>query len=449
MPLSDVITVSFLIGASPIGTEAFSVPLVAAALTSPQEAAWGSDLVREVTPSTWRAVMSEVGVTSSEDLYVALTDMFAQPVKPALVLLGLRADAVAQVVTVTIPASPANGDYTVTIDGTDCTFTASSSTQTQVRDGLIAAIDGTVGTLVDAAVGSSSTLTITALAPGRPFTHSVDSPASSMTQAVTTPNTGLPEDLADWQAERDDFYFVMEVGHDDDDIIALAGAIESSATPKLYIAQSGNAVAQTNGTSDVGNQLRLLAYARTAVVWHDDVDEFADAALIGRMASVDPGSATWANKELVSVTGIVPTSVTNLESKNYTWLEDYTTKAVAATRHARVADGTPIDLIIAADFGRDLLQSRLFTLELSAPKIPLTNKGQAMIQGTIETAMGELASDRYKIADPDTIEISVPNPRDLSDEDQAARRWTGIVVAFAAQGAAEKIGVTVTMAQAA
>ncbi len=447
MPLADVVNVLVLIGASPIGLAAFSVPLVAADLTTPQQTAFGSDDVREVTPATWRAVMDEVGVASNEDLYLSLRTMFQQPNKPALVLLGLRADPVAQVVTYTIPAVPPDGTYTITIDGVDCSFAASSSTQTEVRDGLITAVDAGPDT-VDAAVGSASTLTVTALSPGRPFTSSISTNVG-FSQATTTASVGLPEDLAVWQAERDDFYFVLETGHDEDDVIALAGAIEASSSPKLYIAQADDATAQTSSTTDVGNTLRLLAYARTAVIWHGTDDEFADAALVGRMATVDPGSATWANKELVGVPGIIPDSVTFLTNKNYTWLESYPSKGVSATRRARVADGTPIDIIIAADFARDLYQSRLFDLELSVDKIPYTRKGRGMIVGTVEAATAELASDRYEIANPDTVEITVPNPADLSDEDRSDRLWSGIIVAFEAQGAAESIDMTVNIAQAA
>jgi hypothetical protein len=141
MPLADVVNVLVLIGASPIGLAAFSTPLVAADLTTPQQVAFGSDDVREVTPATWRAVMTEIGVASNEDLYLSLRTMFSQVTKPSLVLLGLRADPVAQVVTYTIPAVPPDGTYTITIDGQDCSFAASSSTQTQVRDGLITAVD--------------------------------------------------------------------------------------------------------------------------------------------------------------------------------------------------------------------------------------------------------------------------------------------------------------------
>lgn len=449
MPLQDVINVVATIGQSPIGLAAFNVPLVFALLTAPQQAAWGSDVVREVTPSNWRTVLTSAGVATNEDLYRALAIAFQQDLRPNRILVASRQTAVAQVVTVTIPGVPTDGPYVVTIDGTDITFTASSSTQTQVRDGLIAAIDSGVGTLVDAAIGSASTLTITALAAGRPFVVSVDSPADSMTMATTTPSTGLPEDLEDALAERTDFYFVMEVGHDVDDLYALSGAVESQDAPMLYIAQTDDAVAQTAGTTDVGNQLRLLAYARTAVIWHDDDDEFADAMVLGQLASSTPGSITWANKQGSGVVGIVPTDTTQLTTKNYTWLEYYPSKSLSATRRARVADGTPIDLIIAVDFARDLYQSRLFGLELSAPKLPYTAKGRQMIEGTIDAATELLASDEYKIADPEFVEVFIPEPRDQSTEDQADRHYPGIVVSLVAQGAAETIAMTLTIAQAA
>lgn len=447
MPLADVANIVVRLGASPIGLESFAVPMIAAVLSGPQEALWGSDLVREVTAGTWQSLMTTLGVSSSEDLYVALRTMFGQELTPALVLLGLRDTAVAQVVTYTIPASPANGDWTITIDGEDFTFAASTSTQAQVRDGLIALIDAGAGTLVDAAVGSSSTLTVTALAPGRPFTSSTASPASAMTQATTTPSVGPAEDLVAWREERDDFYVVMETTHDEDNVYAFALAIEANATPKMFMGQTNSAVAQTAGTTDIGNVLRLLGLARTAVFWHDDLDDFVEAAAIGRLITLNPGSATWANKEVRLVGGIVPTSVANLTTKNYTWLELYPSKDVSATRRGRVADGTPIDLIIALDFARDLLQTRIFNMELANDKIGYDEEGAAVIDGVMRGGLEELASDQYKIANASTIVLSVPTAASQSDEDRAERHYPNVNARFQATGAIETIGATVLVTE--
>jgi hypothetical protein len=445
MPLSDVINATILLSDPPIGLATFGVPLVAAILTAPQVALWGADLVREVTPGNWKTELEDVGVTTSEDLWVCLSDLFAQELRPSLVLLGRRATAVAQVYRVTIDATVADGTYTVTIDGNDVDFVAVGSTQTLVRDGLISAInaDAIVAPLVTAAIFDAASLNVTADFAGRPFTASTSGPAGDISGAQITASVGLPEDIEDWRAERDDWYCLLETSHNDNNIHAAYPTIETLT--KVFVSQSSNADAQTAATTDVGNVLRLAGIARTIVIWHDDDDEFVDAAAVGRLLPTEPGSNTWANKGLASVTGIVPTSVANLTTKNYGWIERYDAEGISATRRMRVAVGTPIDLIIARDFMVDLIRVDQATLELNSPKVPYTRRGAAQIDAVLRGSLERCANDPYNIVDGETIETSIPLPSSQSSVDRGNRHFPGIVWSATVQGAIETMDVAGTL----
>lgn len=170
----------------------FGVPLVAGILTAPQDASWDATFgasvdVIEVTEDTYQTTLTGLGVTASEDLRVLLDDMFAQNRKPELVLIGRRAAAVAQVINVSIDGTT-DGTFTVTINGNDATFVASSNTATEIRDGLVVAING-LGEPVTAAPGAGDTLDVTGDDPGVPFTltTSHDTATGQISSTVTTP----------------------------------------------------------------------------------------------------------------------------------------------------------------------------------------------------------------------------------------------------------------------
>lgn len=99
---------------------------------------------------------------------------------------------VAQVVTVSVGATPPDGTYTVRISGRegifDFSFVAASSTQQQIADGLVAAakaVLGLNGVVVPASGTNAFTLTFQVGAPL--YTISFPSnPSSKLTQTLTT-----------------------------------------------------------------------------------------------------------------------------------------------------------------------------------------------------------------------------------------------------------------------
>ncbi len=447
MALNDVIQINAQIGNRPIGLANFGTPFVASVLTSPQGAAWtaeyGSDRVIELTPSNWQTQMAALTVASSDDLYRALQRLFGQTLQPSSVLVGRRATRVAQVSTVTVPASPGSGNYTITVNGNDYTASGTGLTQTQLRDALIAAVDGGTDP-VEAAIGTSSTLTVTAEDPGLPFTIAVSNvTGAALSVATGTPAVGLADDLVAFLAERSDWWGMMDVSHVDADALAIADQI--ATVRKAYLGLTSDSDAQTSATTDVGNVLRLAGHQRVAMLYHDDAEAFPDAALLGLMSPQNPGFATWSNKVLQGITGIEPTSVAQLETKNYGWIELYSAKGVSATRNVRMANGDPLDLLLGLDFWVDLLQSYMLTLELNAPKVPYTEKGRQMIESALRAGSLIAASDDYAIIDASTLVVSVPAAASVGDTDRADRVWPGIVVAAKAQGSAEKLQINLTL----
>jgi Protein of unknown function (DUF3383) len=390
----------------------FNIPLTGAALTSQQEGNWGDNLVREFSPYTYLDDLETIGVTDSEDLYVALVDLFSQERQPSVALVGMLSDAVAQVNTITLGGAT-DGPYVLTINGTDFSYTASSNTATQIRDALLALVNA--GTQpVTASTSGANAMPLTADEPGVSFTVSVSSPGSTMTSVLTTPNVGYPTDLVQWRAERNDFYYVLEQSRSPALIKNIAGVVE--AMGKLFFAQSNDSAAQTQGaTTDLGSELAALGYNRTAVIYDPNNDQFVDHALVGRMAPVAPGSETYANKDLVSVSGFVPTSDTTLASKRYTWLESLPAAQMSMTQGGTVASGQWIDLIVARDWLKNFMQIRLVQALRNAGKIEFTQTGAQILGGIIRGCLMEAGSSPYNILDTKTIGIDLPTVSQLGD----------------------------------
>jgi hypothetical protein len=208
MPIQDIVNVDISIQSAGLGQADFGTPIVLGLFTSPQNTAFGSDLTAELTPTTWRSVLTGLGFASSDAAWLAFASLFGQARRPSLALIARRATPVAQVVNVNVDGA-GDGTYTVTINGVDFDFVASSNTATQIKDGLIAAIQGGSEPVTAASV-DSDTLSLTADTAGVPFTLALSAPSDDLSSSVITASVGIDTDLAAIEAERSDWYFVME-----------------------------------------------------------------------------------------------------------------------------------------------------------------------------------------------------------------------------------------------
>lgn len=451
MPIADFILSSVQFASPPLGLPSLTIPLTAAILTPTQETNWDSiygasvDVV-SLSPSTWADALTALGVTTGEDIQVALADMFSQVFQgqqsaPDEFLLARRSTPVAQVVTVTINGNT-DGTFTHTINGTDHAFVAVAQTTTQIRDGLVAAINAG-SEPVTAAPGAGDTYTVTADEAGVPFTSSVTSTGvpADITQATTTPNTGLPEDIANWDSQDARWTFLLETTRSSGNIQAAAETIETIPRKPIFVAQTNDPLAQSGAsTDDLASVLGSagLGLTRTALVWHDNDDQFVDFALVGKMMGFLPGDPNWVHQSLASVTGIeapVLTSTTTLEQKRYTFLEQYGAPVppVSSTRGGKMLDGNWIDIVhLVMD-----LNLRVQIREYEALRdgnVPYFG-GKPTVKASLEGALNERAGPPGQAALVEgSISSNVPDEADQADVDRLARTMAGVTWTAQAQG---------------
>ena len=447
MPINELVNVDIDLSDPPLGSLDFGTPLIAANLTSPQDTLFGADVTLIVTPQTWQTELAALLVLDGEQLYEALSYLFSQENRPSRAMVGRRATAVAQVTTYSVPASPTNGDHTATINGTASTFAASGSTQAQVRDGLIAAINASLAAArVTATSGGGGAVVVTSDIAGVPFTALATSPSSTMTVATGTANVGLGEDLTAWQAEDPSFYALCEDSRVEGNILTLAAAVEAFGTPKLYLAQSLDTDANTSATDDVGSQLQDLGYYRTAICSHPSDAVWLDAALLGACLSRPAGSITYGNRRITGITGTEYATTTNGLGKRWTLLERFRAAGISATRGGRVAQGTPIDLVIARDAIKALMQTRGLEVLTANPKISYTDDGAEQIgQYAVRSVLQEFAAAPYNVVVASSIELDITAAADQSTTDRGNRHFPGISWSCTLQGAIETLDIQGTM----
>lgn len=444
MPLINIAPITISLDPAPLTRQGFGIAALFADLTAPQDALFGAARGIELTPAAWPTELAAVGITSGEPAYLAIEDIFSQdaPGKPALVILFRRNDPVAQVRTYTVSGST-DGTYSCELDGQNATFLASSDTVTAIRDGLVTAL-GLLPNAADFVVAPVSTdqYTVTAAFAGQPFTSLITSPVLlEFTQVITTPNEGMPEDIVLAQAERTDWYAIYEASHLKGNILATATTVETQEY--IYLAQTNDALALTSASLlDVGSLLRALSLTRTSV-WYSSLSaQYVDGAALGKMLPTDPGSGTWAFKEVASVIGEILSSAndTTLENKNYSWVEQYTALGTTFTRNGFVASGQFLDVIRGRDWLSSNMQIDIIEALLANPKIGYDEEGIEILRSVVENRLRIGATQGYLDADSIVV-VAIPKA-DIDPSKVGARLYDGISFTAVLTGAIHKAPVS-------
>jgi len=146
-----------------------------------------------------KKTLGQVSVDSPEILGKLSGDLQVNETKPltplqdgSIEISTTFAFGVAQIDNIDVTGTT-DGVYTISINGTEFSFTASSNSAAEIRDGLVTAINA--GTEpVTAAPGGGDDLTITADEAGAFFTTVlVDNPGTNM--VLTTPTPNVPADI--------------------------------------------------------------------------------------------------------------------------------------------------------------------------------------------------------------------------------------------------------------
>lgn len=514
MSLDDVVTVQISIQSSALTLPGFGVPLLAAVHSVfAERLRYYSDV----------SGMLSDGFTTADRVVEMATAIFAQNPKPTRIAVGRRETPVAMVHSIQVRGTT-DGNYTIQIDGQDATFTAAASTATQIRDGLVLAVNALAAAFdqvgVTAAPGAAAdVLTLTADTAGLPFSTTLTSPAANelvfwqdvdvsgggadgayeitignvvhtfnavgntatqirdglialinggtsgvtaaiggvadhidlyrqasafvvtvsspgsvMTVAGRTLSVGMAEDLAAITEFQADWYLLLVEQRDAQNIRANADYIET--VRKVYVAQSSDALIvdtpfNSSNVQDIAASLKALSYARTAVVYASNDTNDVAAAWAGLQLPKTPASSTWKFKQLagVVVDTFTTTQLANLKSKDANGYREVAGRNIMF--EGTVAVGEYLDVIRGVDKLFQQIQANIFSTLVKNEKVPFTNGGIALMAAQVTAAIedsvddGLIASSRPnpQTGDEETpaYTVTAPNVADISSQDRENR----------------------------
>lgn len=429
MSLDDVVTLTISRSAAAVSRQGFGTMLILGSNAT----GWNTDVIRSYTKAS---DMLTDGFSSGNAEYKAALAAFGQAVRPSKVKVGKRASAVAQVNTLTPDTSTQEVQhYIVTIDGTAYDFTSDSSpTAAEVVTGVNALVNGDSACAV-AATGTT-TVILTAKKAGIAFDVSV---SANLANVATTPNTGVSTDLSGIQHVDDDWYALVLCSRDDDEIVEAAKWIE--AQRKIFVACTSDSAVIAAGTTDVASRLKAKSYARTAYLYSGDQADMPEAAWLGNLLPLTPGSATYKFKTLAGITvdNLTATQQSVAQAKNANVYVPI--GGVNITEEGVTADGEFIDVVVGVDWIHANMQADVYQALVDAPKIPYTDRGIGIIEQIIQNRLRLAVVAGILTEDPKPA-VTVPLAADVDTGDKAARRLTGVSFTGKLAGAVHAVTIT-------
>lgn len=442
MALSDIVSVTITSSTAGVTQAGFGVPLILSVNAT------FTERVRFYT--SLAGVGADFATTTPE--YLAASAIFAQSPAPSRIAVGRRALKPTQDWRISLAAAPTAGEvYSLTVGSTAVSVTAGSGTfcvNDTVIAQLVAAIGSVTGYTVSAAgTGGSKYVKILSNTAGNFLNVNVDDVGKLLVEQVQA-DPGIATDLAAIYLEDSTWYCVLDFFPSEAEGAALAAWVESNEKMCIIATnQSTICTVASAGATDLAKDLATSAYARTAVIYQSTPSDFADCAWAGKCLPYDPGEETWKFKTLAGVAAdtFTATHETNLNAKKCNY---YTTvggvNITMGTPGGTTASGEYIDVIRFRDWLKARIAERIYGRLVNSAKIQFTDAGIAVIEAEIRAQLKEGIEVGGLAASPAPT-VTVPAAADVSANDKAARRLTGVTFTATLAGAIHVATITGTV----
>ena len=205
------------------------------------------------------------------------------------------------------------------------------------------------------------------------------------------------------------------------------------------------------GATDEAAVLKSATRHRTRVFFHPRAYQFADAAELGAMFTVEPGHDDWVLRALSGVTEVnyTATQIQNLKDKHCGFYFNFGGSSVTGG-DGKMASGRYADVTrdvdqMAAWYAQDIASLKLQLASLGQ-KLPFTDEGIAKVENQIRgvNARGETAGI---VAPSPAPVVQMPLLSSISAADKAARLLEGIVVSWYLSGGIHKVVMNIYVQQ--
>lgn len=226
-------------------------------------------------------------------------------------------------------------------------------------------------------------------------------------------------------------------------LFADATAVE--ALPVSQLLQENKFKFAVLQSATKGDFTPFAKLTRTLKYFHSIATEFLGAAVIGDVANIPVGQATWKfRKNLVGITPNDDLTAEEIDELHAMGVNTYITKAgVPQTSEGLVAEGEFIDFYHGQDFVKSDAETRLQLLLSDNDKIPANDTGISMIASTFMTTL-ETAGQQGIIEKTDAgyeYTLQTAGYSEGAELDQLARIYAGVSFTYVPQNAIHKIRV--------
>lgn len=373
----------------------------------------------------------DMGLSSTDPLYFAARDAFAQIPAVRQVFIGRRqVDKVGINVTRAAPV-----DYSVTLKWRDGTGTQQTATATYtglpadtaalIATGLASAINATAAPVTATALDSNVSIEndVSGAAMGVTVAGNLEMTVAASTESVTDALAAVSNGPFNW-------YGLVIASRDQVDVKAAAAWAETNE--KLFGTASADPnIIDSGSTSDIASDLMANQYFRTFGFYSANAAiQYPEAAIMSSMFTFYPGQETWALKKLA---GIIYDELTEgqaitAHSKNFSTFELFCNFAV--TQGGKVAAGEWIDVIRLRDQLVESIRVSVVSAMINADgKVPYTDDGIQIIGNAIRAPLdlnvrrGGIAPEELDESDRviPSYTISLPRSSQVPFNDKANR----------------------------
>lgn len=373
----------------------------------------------------------DMGLSSTDPLYFAARDAFAQIPAVRQVFIGRRqVDEVGINVTRAAPV-----DYSVTLKWRDGTGTQQTATATYtglpadtpalIATGVASAINATAAPVTATALDSNVSIEndVSGAAMGVTVAGNLEMTVAASTESVTDALAAISNGPFNW-------YGLVITSRDPADVKAAAAWAETNE--KLFGTASADPnIIDSGSTSDIASDLMANQYFRTFGFYSANAAiQYPEAAIMSSMFTFYPGQETWALKKLA---GIIYDELTEgqaitAHSKNFSTFELF--RNFAVTQGGKVAAGEWIDVIRLRDQLVESIRVSVVSAMINADgKVPYTDDGIQIIGNAIRAPLdlnvrrGGIAPEELDESDRviPSYTISLPRSSQVPFNDKANR----------------------------
>lgn len=237
----------------------------------------------------------------------------------------------------------------------------------------------------------------------------------------------------------EDFHAVLQVAGDNASKLAVSEAV--NADKRLYFASTEEDGVLTDADGNLLKLLNAANHARSVVMYTSHADEdFPVAAWVGRMLPTDPGSGTWAykNLSLVRADNLTTAQRTAIKTRHGNFYSNFGGSDVSL--FGTTVTGEYIDIIWGLDWLESYMKENVASAILANEKIPYNRQGLSIVENAIRGSLEE-AVTRSVINTGYTIEM--PDFDTISVQDKSERVLRNIKVRVTLTGAIHAVEIEI------